>query len=146
MRLVLLIVVSFIGACASNHDLKPVTDSLQIQARTFAEKKVIIRKTLANHPEFSQDKKEEIKNILISSLERTEKLRERESQLLQQIFRYTIEKQGSFKQIVALKSELRTVYDRKFENFNKAITRLKKVVGIKAKNKELVSDIAVIML
>lgn len=145
MKFSLLFLIVFISSCASKTNQQPVKDSLAIKATTLQEKKVIVLQTLAKHPEFTQLKKEEIKKILITSLEKTEKLRERESQLLQQIIQYTIVKKGSYGQIVALKSELRTVYDSKFNNFDKAITKLKNIVGITAQNKEFVREISPFM-
>lgn len=131
-----------VTSCASHKNQnKLVRESYKLEPKTLEEKKVDVHRMLEKHSEFDSATKDKIENILIKSLEVTQKLRIRESQLVQQISNYTIVKQASYGQMVKLKSELKKIYNTKYLNFETAINNLKEIVGIKEFNDSIMQDI-----
>jgi len=137
----ILILLLALTGCATKNNNKLVKESYDLTPKSLEQKKMDVHKMLGIHKEFDETTKLKIENILISSLEKSQKLRERESQLVQQISNYTIVKKASYDEMVKLKSELKKLYNTKYKNFESAINRLKKIVGIKQFNSSLMEDI-----
>ncbi len=139
MKVLLLCLFVLVG-CATKLDKKPVVESKDIEPISFKQKKVRLRALLDSHPEFNKETKVKIENLLIGAIEEGQKLKMRESQLIQQVARYTLVEQGSYSQIKKLKSALKKVYETKYNNISKTIDKLKKIVGIAPVNKSLIND------
>jgi hypothetical protein len=129
-----------LAGCATKADKKLVVESKKIEPISYEQKKVRIRKVLDNHPELNKSKKENVEKLLIGAIERNEKLRIRESQLIQQVARYTLVESGTFTQIKKLKLELKKVYNKKYDNVSETIEKLKAIVGINVVNRSLMDD------
>jgi len=142
MKFILLSMLVLAG-CATKEDRKLVVESKKIEPISYEQKKVRIRKVLDNHPELNKSKKENVEKLLIGAIERNEKLRIRESQLIQQVARYTLVESGTFTQIKKLKLELKKVYDKKYVNISETIEKLKAIVGINIVNRSLMDDFQV---
>ena len=142
MKFILLSMLVLAG-CATKADKKLVVESKKIEPISYEQKKVRIRKVLDNHPELNKSKKENVEKLLIGAIERNEKLRIRESQLIQQVARYTLVESGTFTQIKKLKLELKKVYDKKYVNISETIEKLKAIVGINIVNRSLMDDFQV---
>jgi Zn-dependent metalloprotease len=131
-----------VTSCASHKNQnKLVRESYKLEPKTLEEKKVDVHRMLEKHSEFDSATKDKIENILIKSLEVTQKLRIRESQLVQQISNYTIVKKANYQELVKLKAELKNLYNTKYINFETAINNLKDIVGIKEFNDSIMQDI-----
>ena len=137
----ILILLFVLTGCATKNSSKLVAESYDLIPKSLEQKKMDVHEMLGSHKEFNEATKLKIENILISSLEKSQTLRERESQLVQQISNYTIVKKASFDEMVKLKLELKKLYNTKYKNFESAINRLKKIVGIKQFNSSLMEDI-----
>ena len=137
----ILIILLVLTGCATHQHNKLVDESHSLTPKSLEEKKAHVHEMLAKHSEFDSATKIKIEKILISSLNKSKELRERESQLIQQISTYTIVKKASYDEMVKLKSELKKLYNTKYKNFESAINRLKKIVGIKQFNSSLMEDI-----
>jgi hypothetical protein len=137
----ILIILLVLTGCATHKNNKLVDESHNLTPKTLEEKKAHVHEMLSKHSEFDNGTKAKIEKILISSLDKSKELRERESQLIQQISTYTIVKKASYDEMVKLKSELKKLYNTKYKNFESAINRLKKIVGIKQFNSSLMEDI-----
>lgn len=142
MKFILLSMLVLAG-CATKEDRKLVVESKKIEPVSYEQKKVRIRKVLDNHPELNKSKKENVEKLLIGAIERNEKLRIRESQLIQQVAKYTLVESGTFTQIKKLKLELKKVYDKKYVNISETIEKLKAIVGINIVNRSLMDDFQV---
>jgi len=142
MKFILLSMLVLAG-CATKADKKLVVESKKIEPISYEQKKVRIRKVLDNHPELNKSKKENVEKLLIGAIERNEKLRIRESQLIQQVARYTLVESGTFTQIKKLKLELKKVYNKKYDNVSETIEKLKSIVGINIVNRSLMNDFQV---
>ena len=142
MKFILLSMLVLAG-CATKEDRKLVVESKKIEPISYEQKKVRIRKVLDNHPELNKSKKENVEKLLIGAIERNEKLRIRESQLIQQVAKYTLVESGTFTQIKKLKLELKKVYDKKYVNISETIEKLKAIVGINIVNRSLMDDFQV---
>jgi hypothetical protein len=129
-----------LSSCAS-HNNKVVDESYDLNPKSLKAKKAHVHEMLGKHNEFDSATKDKIEKILISSLETSQKLRIRESQLVQQISNYTIVKKANYQELVKLKAELKNLYNTKYINFETAINNLKEIVGIKEFNDSIMQDI-----
>lgn len=140
---VILLCMFILAGCATKADRKLVVESKKIKPISYEEKKIRIRAVLDNHPELTKAKRDEVEALLIGSIEKNKKLRIRESQLIQQVARYTLVENGTFTQIKKLKQELKKVYNKKYDNVSETIVKLKSIVGINIINRSLMNDFQV---
>ncbi|MAZ49059.1 MAG: hypothetical protein CME65_10875 [Halobacteriovoraceae bacterium] len=118
-----------------------VKQAKKLEPKTIAEKRVKIKTVLNNHPEFSKSQRDKIEKVLMSALDRSETLRAKESQLIQQILNKTIVDKGSYNELLALKSEINKVYEQKYSNVDKTVSELKELIGISPKNNAITEEI-----
>ena len=143
-RFLMLLFLSFLLAgCANLSDREPVEMSKLLKAKSFEEKKELLKNMVDLHEEFDISTKNKIKSLLLRSLDQAKDLKKRESQLIQEILRQTIVKKASYDQMIILKKELKHLYQLKYRNFEKAITKLKEIVGIKPRNESLFEELRV---
>ena len=100
-----------------------VKQAKNLEPKTIAEKRVKIKTVLNNHLEFNKS------------------LRDKESQLIQQILNKTIVDKGSYNELLALKSEINKVYEQKYSNVDKTVSELKELIGISPKNNAITEEI-----
>lgn len=136
---VFLLMLLFVG-CASDKNHQIIKESQNLPVKSIEQKKADIKEMVSEHSELDRNKREKVEKILISSVDRTDKLRKRESQLIQQITNYTIVQKGTHKQLSVLKSELNDLYKEKYKNYEVAIGQLKDVLGLKPENQQLIQD------
>jgi hypothetical protein len=137
---IILACLFILTGCATKADKRPVVESKKIKPLTYEQKDQRISKVLTKHPEFTKEVRAKVKTLLSNAFDKAEKLRIRESQLVQQLGRYTLVKQGTSTQIKKLKMELKKVYNKKYDNVSMTIDKLKKIVGIKSVNENLMKS------
>lgn len=127
-------------SCASSSKNEVVMSSKELKPKTLEQKKIDIKKMIAENKNYDAKKKERLEEILITAINKSHELRVRESQLIQQITNYTIVEKGKYDDLVSLKKELKQLYKQKYKNFEQATNDLKKCVGISLNNQELLDD------
>lgn len=130
-----------ITGCATKAEKKIIEESKRNTPITLEQKKQLLKNLISKHDEFDKATKKKLEKSLISTLDRAQKLRDRESQLIQEILDQTLVKKTNYDLVLRLKKELKEVYSKKYANFNRAIIELKKVVGIRPDNQSLSSDL-----
>jgi hypothetical protein len=128
-------------SCAHQANNEVVTNAYNLPVHTFAEKKASLIAMIDNHSEFDQATKTKIETLLINSLETAERLRQKESQLISQIGRKTLVEKGQYDDLLALKKEMKSIYEKKYKNIDLTVSQLKKIIGIKPANDSLLQDI-----
>ena len=140
MKLIVMLSILILTACSSTKKTDVVAEAKKLPAKTIDEKRKTITQMLDEHSEIKKELKGQLERTLLAALDRTEELRVKESQLIQQISIYTIVKKGSYAQLASLKEELKKVYQNKYENFDNTISRLKTLLGVIPANERLLED------
>ena len=135
----LVIIFLFLTSCAQTPQV--VKEAKQLTPTSIEEKRVRIKEILANHKEFNSEKRAKIEKVLMNTLDRSEALRAKESQLIQQIFNKTIVNKGTYNELLALKSAMDDVYDKKYQNVERTVKELKELVGIDPKNNVITEEV-----
>jgi hypothetical protein len=128
-------------SCATKLDRTHIEDSRQNPIKTYEEKKMLIKQMISSHNEFDQATKDKLEKSLLRTIDRAKALKERESQLIQEVLKQSLVKKASYDNMVVLKKELKKLYNRKYSNLERAIIELKQVIGIKPINESLSRDI-----
>lgn len=136
----LIMTLLILTSCAQTKP-KVVRQADEFTPQTIEQKREKIKEVLANHNEFKAEEREKIEKVLMKALDKSEALRERESQLLQQVFNKTLCDKGTYNEIGALRVEMNKVYAMKSENIESTLKKLKDLVGIDPKNTVLSSEI-----
>lgn len=135
-------------SCASGYKSKPevVQEAAQLPVKSYAEKKEKIKSILNNHSEISMEKRNKVEKILVTALDKSETLRGKESQIILKTINLTLVENAEYKELNALKKELKIIYQKKYENFETTIDSLKKILGISPNYKFLMDEIGTVDL
>lgn len=139
----ILISLFILTSCAQT---KPtvVKQAYDIEPKSIEQKREKIKDVLASHKEFKSDQRAKIEKVLMAALDKSEKLRVKESQLIQQILNKTIVEKGSYNELLTLKKEMDKLYEEKYSNVDKTVNQLKSLIGIDPKNDTITEELGTI--
>jgi len=135
----LLIILS---SCATNQEKAVIENANTNPVKSYEQKKELIKEIISTHNEFNLATKEKLEKSLLASLDRAQNLKDKESQLIQEVLKQSIVKKASYENLVVLKKELKNLYKEKYKNFETAINDLKQIVGIKPENQGFYDDLS----
>jgi hypothetical protein len=143
MQRVLIFVFMFsLFSCASTYRDDVVKDQNNYKPLSYSKKKKDISKMIEKHSELTAEQKQQLKDVLMASLSENTKLKEQESILIQQIANYSlVEEKKSLGKLNALKLELKSLYKKKYNNFEALIDKVKDIIGLDARNVDVVHDL-----
>lgn len=141
-RLLIFVFMFSLFSCASIYRNDVREDQSNYKPLSYDKKKKDISIMIDKHGELSSNQKKKIKNVLFSSLSESTKLKEQESILIQQIANYSlVEDKTSLGKLNALKLELKSLYKKKYNNFESLIDKVKDIIGLDARNVDVVHDL-----
>lgn len=141
-RLLIFVFMFSLFSCASTYHDDVIEDQSNYKPLSYNKKKKDITKMIDKHSELNADQKKKLKEVLVSSLSESTKLKEQESILIQQIANYSlVEEKTSLGKLNALKLELKSLYKKKYNNFESLIDKVKDIIGLDARNVDVVHDL-----
>jgi hypothetical protein len=141
-RLLIFVFMFSLFSCASTYHDDVIEDQSNYKPLSYNKKKKDITKMIDKHSELNEDQKKKLKEVLVSSLSESTKLKEQESILIQQIANYSlVEEKTSLGKLNALKLELKSLYKKKYNNFESLIDKVKDIIGLDARNVDVVHDL-----
>ena len=141
-RLLIFVFMFSLFSCASTYHDDVIEDQSNYKPLSYNKKKKDITKMIDKHSELNADQKKKLKEVLVLSLSESTKLKEQESILIQQIANYSlVEEKTSLGKLNALKLELKSLYKKKYNNFESLIDKVKDIIGLDARNVDVVHDL-----
>lgn len=140
---ILLVTMSLIlVSCSTTSKTRISEKSLsRHEPRSTAELKLLMNKMLDEHNELSEEKRARLKVILGSGLDRSQSLKQKESQIVQVYFEDVLVKDVPEQELLGVKNEIKKVYAEKVQNFLKTFDEVNTVLGRGQQNAPIASDL-----
>ncbi|MBL7663806.1 MAG: hypothetical protein JNM93_01640 [Bacteriovoracaceae bacterium] len=134
-----LLAVTILSACS--HQSKYQADIETYEYKHYEEIKSDVFAIIDSHNEYSPETKTALKKVLGEGFDKGRALRIEESQTSQYFLETLLSDEKDGAKLNALKSQMKKVYSKKYDNLVSTANELKKILGIKGNNSILMREV-----
>lgn len=109
--------------------------------KSTSELKTMMTKMLDEHHELNAEKRKKVKLILENALDRSNSLKQKESQIVQVYFVDVLVKDVPKQELEDVKEEIKKIYKKKVENFLSTFEEVNSVLGRGKQNEPIANDL-----